>query len=107
MMTSWATFWLSVRELIQRRTAGLSAGLTAFFAAAVFVGFLAAGRTAPGIKGAEARAVTATARIRSFRTSDGFGLHLRASAFLRRRRSLGSCPGQQAVHGTQQVGNFV
>ena len=49
----------------------------------------------------------ATARIRSFRTSDGFRFDPRASALLRRRRSLGSRPGQQAVDGPQQVGDLV
>src|SRR5438874_10446519 len=70
MITSCATFWLSVSELIQRRTDGFSVGLRTFLAF-----FLGGGLTA-GITGADARAMMAIERKKNFRTSDGLGCRL-------------------------------
>src|SRR5450631_4383292 len=90
MTTSWATFWLSVRELNQRRTAGFSTGLTA-----------------PVSAGTDA--MHASDRKSSFLTSTGLGpsAELGRQILLRRWRPPDDLACEETGRCPQQIGNLV
>src|SRR3989442_10831939 len=101
MTTSWATFWLSVSEISQRRTGGFSAGLLVLTGR--FGGDFAA-------KEDIVTAVSASNAIDSsisLRTSNGLGLGFRLCLWSSLNRLSGQAPGEQPGNRALEVDDFV